>query len=348
MSLQCQSKGVKERETQMIYKYTCKDEDAEKSVRQVLTRAGFSSRLLKRVRHQGSVTVNGIPLRLIDPIESQDTIIVTLPEPQDTEAIRQDLDLDIVYLDDWYVGINKKAGQVVHPTITHSVGTITDKLAITPLHPVIRLDRETSGILLIARLSFAHYYAVSHPMQKIYLGVVHGRFQPSGGVLTGAIMRSEDTFMRRRIDPEGKEAKTIFEEIAVSPDGAYSLVAFKLVTGRTHQIRLHCLWHGHPLLGDSMYGLPQLENIAESQDYVRPDLLAQTKALITSDRLEKDSLISRQALHAAYLKFRHPQSQQYIELEAEPALDMRNLLAELEIPLDLPLSLPKSLLTADC
>ncbi|HHU07355.1 MAG TPA: hypothetical protein GXZ59_03310, partial [Clostridiaceae bacterium] len=328
----------------MIYRYECKDEDAEKSVRQVLTRAGFSTRLLKRVRHYGNVTVDGKHLRLIDHIKAGDTIVVTLPEPQDTASIRQDPDLDIVYLDDWYVGINKKAGQVVHPTITHSVGTITDRLASTPLHPVIRLDRETSGILLIARLSLAHYYAVSHPMQKIYLGIVHGRFQPTGGVLTGSIMRSEDTFMRRRIHPEGKEAKTLYQEVAISPQGSYSLVAFKLVTGRTHQIRLHCLWHGHPLLGDSMYGLTQLENIGEDQDYVRPDLLARTRELYTAARLEKDSLISRQALHAAFLNFRHPESQEYLGLQADLAADMVDLLTKLEIRVELPISLPKSLL----
>lgn len=328
----------------MIYKYKCKDEDAEKSVRQILTRAGFSTRLLKRVRRQGSVMAAGKNLRLIDRIKAGDTIVVTLPEPQDTVDIRQDPDLDTIFLDDWYVAVNKKPGQVVHPTITHSVGTVTDKLASTPLHPVIRLDRETSGVLLIARLSLAHYYAVSNPMQKIYLGIVHGRFQPSDGVLTGAIMRSEDTFMRRCINPEGKEAITIYQEIAASPDNAYSLVAFRLVTGRTHQIRLHCLWHGHPLLGDGMYGLHQLENIKEDQDYVRPDLLSRTKELFTSERIEKDSLISRQALHAVYLEFRHARSSQYVSLNAELAEDMRNLLIELEIPADLPVTLPESLL----
>ena len=127
----------------MIFTWKCKDVDDQKTVRQILTQAGFSNRLLKKIRRLGSITSNGRSLRLIDRISSGEILLIILPEPQDQTALRQDPELDIIYLDDWYVAINKKPGQVIHPTATHNTGTITDRLSATPLHPILRLDRET-------------------------------------------------------------------------------------------------------------------------------------------------------------------------------------------------------------
>ena len=321
----------------MIFTWNCQNEDEQKTVRQVLTRAGFSTRLLKRIRHHGNILLEGKPLRLIDRVKAGDTLIVLLPEPQDYEPIVADPDLDIIFQDDWYVVINKKPGQVVHPTTTHKVGTITDRLADTALHPILRLDRDTSGVILIARLSFAHYYTSSRKMRKLYLGIVHGRFEQPEGILTGAISRSQDSFMRRVISPRGKEATTIYKELAFSADEAYTLVQFELVTGRTHQIRLHCTWHGHPLLGDNMYGLRQLEGLSVGQDYVRPDLWTKVARLRSRQRLEADALIKRQALHAAYLEFQHVEARNTIKVEAKIAADILDLIETLKIQIEQPL-----------
>ena len=315
----------------MIFTWKCKDVDDQKTVRQILTQAGFSNRLLKKIRRLGSITSNGRSLRLIDRISSGEILLIILPEPQDQTALRQDPELDIIYLDDWYVAINKKPGQVIHPTATHNTGTITDRLSATPLHPILRLDRETSGVILIARMAFAHHFTSTRRMKKIYLGLVHGRFSPSHGTLTGSVKRSEDSFMRRVISPDGKEAVTLYREIAHSTDANVSLVSFKLLTGRTHQIRLHCLWHAHPLVGDTMYGLQQLKQITAEQDYVRPDLLPEALVLCRPEQMIPDNMVNRHALHASHLEFEHVASRQTITINADLTPDLNNLFKQLNI-----------------
>ncbi len=315
----------------MIFTWKCQNKDDQKTVRQVLTQAGFSNRLLKKIRRLGSITGNGRSLRLIDRISSGDILLISLPEPQDQTALRQDPELDVIYIDDWYVAINKKPGQVIHPTATHNTGTITDRLSTTPLHPILRLDRETSGVILIARMAFAHHFTSTQKMKKIYLGLVHGRFFPPRGILTGSVKRSEDSFMRRVIHPDGKEAITLYREIAYSTDANVSLVSFELLTGRTHQIRLHCLWYAHPLVGDTMYGLQQLTNITTEQDYVRPDLLPKALALCQPEQILTDNLINRHALHASHLEFEHVASRQTIAINADLTPDLDSLFKQLNI-----------------
>jgi hypothetical protein len=161
--------------------------------------------------------------------------------------------------------------------------------------------------------------------------LVHGRFSPSHGTLTGSVKRSEDSFMRRVISPDGKEAVTLYREIAYSSDANVSLVYFELLTGRTHQIRLHCLWHAHPLVGDTMYGLQQLKQITAEQDYVRPDLLPEALVLCRPEQMIPDNMVNRHALHASHLEFEHVASRQTITINADLTPDLNNLFKQLNI-----------------
>ncbi len=329
----------------MLFSWECQEKEDQKTIRQVLIGAGFSSRILKRIRRQGSISINNLPQRLIDRVKAGDLIVVKIDEPQDNQMIKHDPEIDLIYLDDWYLAVNKRAGQVVHPTMGHGSETVIAKLSDKALHPVVRLDKETSGVFLIARFPLAHYFASSNPMKKIYLAVVHGRFENEQGFLKGPIKRSSEDFIRRVVDPDGKAALTAYQEISFSPDNSSSLVAFRLMTGRTHQIRLHALWHGHPLLGDGLYGLEALKDYEQVKDFVRADLWPEARKLLQDpERLEKDQLIARQALHAAYLSFRHVKSRAEEEIFAPLPQDMAILCQKLAISLRGKDLIPKSLL----
>ena len=209
------------------------------------------------------------------------------------------------------MAINKPAGQVVHPTPRYPTGTIGNAVVgywlsqgqARPFRPIHRIDRNTSGVVVVGKNQFAHQQmAWQHAQQRIhkcYLGIVAGQVQEDQGVINAPIALAPGSFMQRIVSPEGAPATTRYR--VLKRYGEATLLEFILETGRTHQIRVHSQYLGHPLLGDDLYG---------------GDL----------------SLIERQALHSFVYEFNHPLTGEKITIRAPLPEDLRQLLTYLSDP----------------
>jgi 23S rRNA pseudouridine1911/1915/1917 synthase len=184
---------------------------------------------------------------------------------------------------------------------------LTSLLADFPLHPVNRLDRDTSGLVLIARNGHAHYVIARNPMRKIYVGLVHGQ-TGDRGTIDAPIRRSDGSIILREVHDEGVPAQTRWRRIHYFPHSDISFLKFELLTGRTHQIRVHCHYAGFPLVGDGLYGRRSLQELA------------------LPDSFDPDKIIGRQALHAAGLTFHHPISRKEMTVNATLPADFRRLM----------------------
>jgi len=288
-----------------IFTHTVQAEDDNKKISQVLvSRLNMSQRTLLRLRRSGEVRQNGVPVYMRETVRAGDNLTMVLREEREQGLLPESVPLDIAYEDEHLVVVNKPAFMVVHPTKGYLEGTLANALLAYYhergqefiIRPVHRLDRDTSGLVLIAKnphvqavLTAQHH---TGEWQKSYLAVVNGVITEKQGRIAAPIKRVGNGSRARIVSPEGQEALTLWERMAVG-DGT-TLVKATLVTGRTHQIRVHFAHLGHPLLGDEVYGT------------VSP-------------------LIARQALHAAWLSFKHPQSGVQVSLFAPPPLDFAPL-----------------------
>lgn len=287
---------------EIVYLVTDSDHGL-RAVDVLIAKTGLSRLMSKRIRLYGELLKNGQPWRMIDPVAAGDRLVArTAGHTDHPEPLRQPAGIGFVYQDDWLVILNKPAGLVVHPTYRHETGTLTDLLSDQPLHPVSRLDRDTSGLVMIARNGHAHYAVMQHPMTKIYLALVHGRLADSQGLIDAPISRDPASIIKRRVDPAGALAKTRYRVLHYFPVADVSTVEFELLTGRTHQIRVHSLAIGHPLVGDTLYGHTGSEQTA------------------------LDIQLGRQALHARSLGFIHPLSKQPLQVHAPLPPDLRQAL----------------------
>ena len=214
------------------------------------------------------------------------------PEP---EAI----DLAVIYEDDAVVAVDKPPGMVVHPTYKNWSGTLLNGLLARFGEPriVTRLDRDTSGLVLVALGADMHARmqrdSIAGRMKKEYLAIVRGTPSPASGSILGALARSAEDRRRVVVNPAGQKSHTEYE--VLSAGNGFALVRCRLMTGRTHQIRVHLASSGHPIVGDIVYGT--------SEEGVR-----------------------RQALHAWRVAFPHPVTRTAIELESPPPLDLQQFL----------------------
>lgn len=249
-------------------------------------RLEISSRLLKYIRLYGELLCNGEHWRMIDPVAagSELTIIYEadneLPENTVIEAAE---DIDIVYQDEWLLVVSKPADLLTHPSYLGETRALTTRLTPHTLHPVSRLDRDTSGLIILGKNGFAHDRLSSTAIRKRYLAFVHGQMPEPSGLIDAAIARSPDSIITREVNPDGQTAQTKYSVRATArhQDGSiFQILELELLTGRTHQIRVHCEHLGHPLIGDDLY--------------------------IKTDLLEADRQMGRQALHAYSLEFTHP------------------------------------------
>ncbi len=290
---------------EIIYLVTSADHGL-RAVDVLIAKTGMSRLQTKRIRLYGELLNNGKPWRMIDPVQAGDCLVArTADEQHPKEPLRQPPNIGFLYQDEWLVVLNKPAGLVVHPTYLHERGTLTDLLSDQPLHPVTRLDRDTSGLVLIGLNGHAHYVITQHPMQKIYWGLVHGRMAEREGMIDAPIGRAPGSIMLRQVTPDGAPARTLFRELHYFPQSDISVMRFELLTGRTHQIRVHCQSTGHPLVGDSLYGR------------------------IGENATELDLQLGRQALHAQSLQFYHPHRCVTITVKAPLPQDLRQILHHL-------------------
>ena len=242
---------------------------------------------LQELIREGLVTVNGRTARPSSPLKPGDRITIELPPPAPTAAVAEDIPLTVVYQDDDLAVIDKPAGLTTHPAPGHPAGTLLNallslfpELADTGLERpgiVHRLDKDTSGLIVVARSRQAHARLSdqfrNREVTKVYLALVKGRVEPAEGVIEAAIGRHRTQRKKMTVSEQGREARSRFKVIRRFQN--QTLLEVKIYTGRTHQIRVHLAAIGYPVIGDATYGAPS------------PDF-------------------PRQFLHAHRLGFRHP------------------------------------------
>ncbi|MFB5266231.1 RluA family pseudouridine synthase [Paenibacillus enshidis] len=261
----------------------------------------------------GRVLVNGAAVKANYKLLENDRIELSIPEPESVEIVPEDIPLNVVYEDADVIVINKPRGLVVHPAPGHASGTLVNALMYHchdlsgingELRPGIvhRIDKDTSGLLMAAKNDKAHASLAAqlkdHSVTRRYIALVHGNLSHDQGTVDAPIGRAAgDRKMFTVTDRNSKHAVTHF--LVLERFGDYTLLELKLETGRTHQIRVHMKFIGHPLVGDPMYGR------------------------------SKGIRMDGQALHAAILGFVHPKTRDYLEFSAPLPQDMEDVLASL-------------------
>ena len=222
----------------------------------------------QRLAEEGNVLLNGKPLKKNYKMAGGETVEVHLPDPEPIDAVPQNIPLDIAYEDEDLLVINKPKGMVVHPAPGNPDGTVVNAVlyhcgdslsgiggAFRP-GIVHRIDKDTSGLLIIAKHDRAHLFLSEqlkdHTLSRTYEAVVIGNLKEDRGTVDAPIGRSPKDRKKMAIVPDGRRAVTHYEVIARYP--GYTHVRCKLETGRTHQIRVHMASLGHPIAGDEVYG----------------------------------------------------------------------------------------------
>ena len=284
---------------------TVKAQESGDRVDALLARSieGLSRSAAQRLIDDGLVLLSGKSVKKNYKCAEGDEFSVILPEPEDIELTPQNIPLDIVYEDDDVIVVNKPRGMVVHPAPGHYDGTLVNALmyhcgdSLSGIggekRPGIvhRIDKDTSGLLIVAKNDFSHL-ALSEQLSdrslsRVYEAVVKGRLREDSGTINAPVGRHPTDRKRMAVtDKNSRDAVTHWEVIARY--NGYTHVRCRLETGRTHQIRVHMAHIGHPLLGDFTYGAPSPEKGLEGQ-----------------------------CLHARCLKFIHPRTGEPVEIETE-------------------------------
>lgn len=220
---------------------------------EVLKRRGFSRRLTVRLKHTaGGITRAGQLLRTVDRVAAGDRVRLFCGESSGITPSAA-LSVPVLYEDEAVVVFDKPPNMPVHPSMKHRGDTLGNCFAALypglTFRPVNRLDRDTSGCVLVAKSQFAAA-ALQGSFDKEYLALCCGH--PAGGIIDAPIARERESLIKRCVREDGRRAVTEYEVIAVSEK--YSLCRVKPLTGRTHQIRVHFAYIGHPLAGDDLYG----------------------------------------------------------------------------------------------
>ena len=253
----------------------------------------------QRLIAEGLVTVDGKAPAKSLKLSGGETVAVTVPEPEEAQALPEDIPLDVVYEDDDVIVVNKPVGMVVHPAPGHSGGTLVNALLHHcgdslsgiggELRPGIvhRIDRDTSGLIIAAKNDFAHQALSAqlqdHSLCRTYEAVVIGNPREDSGTANAPIDRNPKDRKKMAVVPGGRPAVTHWQVLERFP--GYTYVRCRLETGRTHQIRVHMAYIGHPLYGDTVYGAKK----------AAPGMTGQ-------------------CLHAVGLTFRHPRTGETVEL----------------------------------
>ena len=284
-------------------KYIVKANVKEQTAKDYLKRhENISSSLWKKIKRQNEFFFffqKTAPTRAV--VKPGDIIEYRITEQ--SKVIPADLPLTICYEDEYMLIATKPAGMLTHPLTFEAENTLANAVMHhfqktgqqIGCHPLYRLDRNTSGLVVFAKLpQLQHLFGGNHQqLKRYYLAIVHGSISPPDGTVDAPIGRAADSIILHQVSLDGKRAITYYRTLKTYPN--YSLVELNLATGRTHQIRVHMAHLGHPLLGDDLYG-------------------------------GRRDLITRHALHAYRLQFTHPFTHEEITVESPLPADMQKLL----------------------
>lgn len=274
----------------------------------------------------GTVLVNHKTVKSNYQVKPLDLITVVLPNPpRNPELIAEHIPIDIAYEDHSIILVNKQAGMVVHPGYNNYTGTLVNALLYhfkslpaysDEMRPglVHRIDKDTSGLILIAKTEDALVYLAKqffdHSIERVYRALVWGDVKADKGTVTGHIGRDLKDRRLSAVYPDGSNGKhAVTHYTVLERYGFCTLIECRLETGRTHQIRAHMKYLGHPLFGDEMYG--GLKKMAHSR-------LPKYDAFIDNCF----AILSRQALHAKTLGFKHPETGMHMHFDSEIPADM--------------------------
>lgn len=278
----------------------------------------------------GNIYVNGKPVKSNYKVKPLDTISIVLPYPRrELEIIPEDIPLNILFEDDDVIVLNKEAGMVVHPGHGNYTGTLVNALTYhlkdIPLFQtgdmraglVHRIDKNTSGILVIAKNEYAHAYIAKqffdHTTKRVYTALVWGNMEENEGTIVGHIARSTKDRLKMAVYPDGDQGKHAITHYTVLERLGYvNLIECRLETGRTHQIRVHMEYVKHPLFNDDRYG---------GDEILKGTTFSKYKAFVNNCF----DICPRHALHARSLGFVHPRTKQEMYFESPLPADMQQL-----------------------
>ncbi len=286
--------------------------------------SNFSRAMLQRQIGAGGVKVNGNIVKASFKLSPGDEIELTLPELPSKEILPEDIPLNIIYEDEDMIILNKQADMVVHPARSNTHGTLVNALAfysdklssgLGEFRPGIvhRLDRNTTGVMIVARNNTAQWKIAKQferrQVRKTYLAIVHGVPELTSDRISAPLGVHPRVREKYAIRPQtGKESITFYE--VIESFRGFSLLEMAPKTGRTHQIRVHLSYIKHPIVADDMYG----------GKLVYPWQLKDTESAV------EEPVISRFALHASTIEFKHPTTEKIVKFEAPLPEDMQSLL----------------------
>lgn len=270
---------------------------------------------VQKLIEQGNVTRNGMTVSKNGKGNAGDVIEVIVPQPKPLEVTAQDIPLDILYEDNDLLVVNKPKGMVVHPAVGNDDGTLVNALlhhcgdSLSGINGIIRpgivhrIDKDTSGLLIVAKNDIAHQGLAQqikeHSFTRIYEAVVYGNMKREEGTVDAPIGRHPTDRKRMAVTDKNSRNAVTHYKVLKRYDG-FTHVQLKLETGRTHQIRVHMAYIGHPVAGDTVYGV---------------------KKVITS--------LNGQCLHARVIGFVHPITEEYIEITSELPVYFTQFLSKL-------------------
>ena len=279
----------------LTWQYKVGKQDGDKTLGSFLHSNDVSRKAITALKHRGGkALVNGEAFKMYQKLRVDDVVTVVFPpEEVSTSLVLEPMKLNIVYEDEYLLVINKPAGMTVIPSRAHPNGTLANGIVhyyqqsniMSTVHLVNRLDRETSGLLIVAKYRHIHHLLTKDikQIQRKYYALISGVPSKSSAIIQAPIARTDKGQIGRRVHPDGKIAITHYEILEEISGNA--LVKCELETGKTHQIRVHMAHIGCPLIGDSLYGKG---NVSESM-----------------------------MLHSYYVAFTHPATQEFLMFETE-------------------------------
>ncbi|WP_124728183.1 RluA family pseudouridine synthase [Staphylospora marina] len=303
---------MEQKETPVFSHRVTAEEDGLMLKQVLRNRFRFSRRLMNKLKMNRLVTVNGEVIWFTARVKKGDLVEIRMPEDRTEHLPPQPVEFRVVYEDADLIIIDKPPGLVVHPTRGYKEGTLANGLMHYwqqrgehhTMRPVTRLDRDTSGLMAVAKHAQAHWFLAEQMIHKRYereyQAICHGIPEPPEGTIDAPIGHDPEAGLYRVMTEKEGGYPSVTRYRVLNAWERAALLRLRLETGRTHQIRVHLSSIGHPLIGDPLYG-----------------------------RGEEEGWIGRQALHAARLRLLHPRHREWMEWESPLPADMRRLMERL-------------------